>query len=268
LDQVLPTPSINNTMFISDLKEDRRSRKIPYTKNGKIQKLLLENCSEALMAFRSGHKVFKGINGPMPEVAIFKTDPKLKKRDSRNTQNYYTLLFDNLPSWQEYPKRSRSLICSTSYSWAKGYGSQTYLILPFDGAKFGVCPEKDIWFSFYYLLGKKSLDRMNFVFADLKLPTTTFNNFITSAYNNQKKLSRLFLTSSISEALGNAFKAKTKDQLITNLNNVFDPTENKFTTATINELPTHFTSEVWTDSEAYMISTESVIFQQLTNGDF
>lgn len=69
-------------------------------------------------------------------------------RKSRHTENYYTLMLDNFKSWAAYPKRAKSLICSTSKGKASVYGEELYLVIPFDTANIGLCSENDIWDSF------------------------------------------------------------------------------------------------------------------------
>lgn len=64
--------------------------------------------------------------------------------------NYYNLLFSNLPSWLKYPKRSKSIVATTSYYEANGRNSRDtpYRLFPVDGSDIGVCPDSDIWDSF------------------------------------------------------------------------------------------------------------------------
>ena len=69
------------------------------------------------------------------------------KRESANTKSYVGILMDNLPSWKDYPKRSRSLICTNDPSYAANYGS-IYRVFPVNGTKVGVCQDSDLWYSF------------------------------------------------------------------------------------------------------------------------
>lgn len=48
----------------------------------------------------------------------------------------------------KFPKRSKSIICSTAYGAASAYGHSVYKIFPFDDTKIGVSPESDIWYTF------------------------------------------------------------------------------------------------------------------------
>jgi hypothetical protein len=68
--------------------------------------------------------------------------PSSTPRQSRNTENYYTLIINNSPEWSNFPKRE--IICST---YSNRFRS-SYCVFPFDGAKIGVCPTPDIWGSF------------------------------------------------------------------------------------------------------------------------
>lgn len=77
-------------------------------------------------------------------------DTNAFNRKSANTYNYYTLWMDNHPSWKDYPKRSKSLICTTSYEVASGYGA-VKLIIPADKNTVGVCASDDLWGAFRHL---------------------------------------------------------------------------------------------------------------------
>ena len=74
-------------------------------------------------------------------------DPTQFNRKSSSTSNFYTVIIDNSPAWSKYPKRSQSLVCSTNFEYASGYG-KTYLVIPIDGVPIGVCSEDDFWGSF------------------------------------------------------------------------------------------------------------------------
>jgi hypothetical protein len=63
---------------------------------------------------------------------------------SLNTANYYTLIINNDPSWSAFPKRN--VIASTE---PRNPYPGTYVLLPYDGTKIGVCLSYDIWMSFH-----------------------------------------------------------------------------------------------------------------------
>lgn len=89
-------------------------------------------------------KIYRGMNNTN---GIIFGDGNLLNRKSSNTANYYTLLFDYLPSWKKFPKRSKSFICSTSLQYAEGYGEAQFIVIPLENQKIGVCPADDIWIS-------------------------------------------------------------------------------------------------------------------------
>ena len=104
--------------------------------------LLERNCSYFLS------KKFKIYRGMKKNILFGYIDPTKSIRKSRYSLNYYTIMFDEiLPSWEGWPKRSKSIICSTSLSYAHGYGN-IYEIYPYDNNRIGICSENDIWDSF------------------------------------------------------------------------------------------------------------------------
>jgi hypothetical protein len=57
-------------------------------------------------------------------------------RTSKDTNNFYQLMMDSSTALKDYPSRSNSLICSTSYNTADNYvrhNGKTYAVFPFDG---------------------------------------------------------------------------------------------------------------------------------------
>lgn len=79
--------------------------------------------------------------------------------------NYYNLLFSNLPSWKKYPKRNKSIVCSTDYDEARNRNNHfcPYRVFPVDGSNIGVCPDWDIWDSFTDALDGNDLADFNYV---------------------------------------------------------------------------------------------------------
>jgi len=127
-----PTPR-SQSIYKQDAIDYIRRRCGKYTKLFKNKKVPL---------------IYRGIRSSNDDFLYI--DPrKGLPRLSANTYNYVTLMMDNLPSWKKYPKRSRSIICSSNVESAKSYGmGTTYVVIPFDRVTIGVCPDKDIWLSF------------------------------------------------------------------------------------------------------------------------
>jgi hypothetical protein len=111
-------------------------------------KLIGTHCRDILNFYRKSGRdqqyIFRGVPGTFAGFRV--TDPSIGNRASAYaTFNYYTLLMNNLPSWSTYPKRE--IICSTDIDKAEQYGD-VYVVFPYDGAKIGICPDRDVFTSF------------------------------------------------------------------------------------------------------------------------
>lgn len=79
------------------------------------------------------------------DTAYAYSDPRsASPRPSRNTESFTMWLMENMDEWQKYPRRSQSLICSTTSSYARSYG-RTFVVIPYDTARVGVCATSDFF---------------------------------------------------------------------------------------------------------------------------
>jgi len=109
--------------------------------------LLNKNCKD----FMKNPKLLQRNKKQGPKFSCI--NPKTNIRTSMLTNdgsagvksNHGTLLMDNLPSWSKFPKRSQSIIGVTTFDRSSLFGREKFFVIPFDGAKFGVCPAKDLW---------------------------------------------------------------------------------------------------------------------------
>jgi hypothetical protein len=203
-------------------------------------------------------------------------DPSSRERTSRNTRNFYTILFDNLPSWTKYPKRSRSLVCSTDPSRPRGYGQPFYLF-PENGSKIGVCPSYDIWGSFDTVTNDYNLSSFNDYFwmflrdsmnaIDRSYPAEPKNFAEMVVYFDEIDKHKKYVVQFIKNEFGStpdsvdfrykAFPVKEyintpSMKLIDYLDKMFDPEKNGFMLKTPgNSIPKN--RETWTDSPCVMI---------------
>lgn len=114
-----------------------------------FRKILHEKCKDFVKAPKllqrsktSEGPIFSYINPKAYDRApLKKSDRFTDGVESR----HHTLLMDNLPSWSKFPKRSQSVIGLTSADQRIIFGTHRYLIIPFDGATFGVAPSADLW---------------------------------------------------------------------------------------------------------------------------
>ncbi len=104
---------------------------------------IVSRCSDSYKAaVEKKAVIYRGLRGSSTET--MEIDPKRGRRRSRNTLNYYTLFMDNEGTFKDYPKRSKSVVCSTDLSKAMRYG-RSYVLLPENGAKIGIVKHGDIF---------------------------------------------------------------------------------------------------------------------------
>lgn len=130
----------------------------------------------ALAQAEKGNRIYRGSPNAAPIVI---TDPTTAERISRNTSNEFTLLITYiLPSWKNYPKRTRSIICSEDYHIAAGYARNgaAYIVLPIGDPVVGIAPSNDIWDSFkisppeFNSFFAEAVERFRKFFPTAKLP--------------------------------------------------------------------------------------------------
>jgi hypothetical protein len=130
--------------FILLNEASRRSKEI--TKEQFIQ-LLVRNCYKtAKYCFENKSFLYRGVEWHRSFKFLF-VDPTKTKRVSITTKNYYNLIMSHDPQWQKYPSRENSVITSSSEEIADQFADSAgiYIVLPYDGARFGVANDRDIW---------------------------------------------------------------------------------------------------------------------------
>jgi len=131
-------------MKISEVEYEQRTRNVAVSDDEFLQnlgsvKLALERAISGMC------RIYRGEHARSEGVQY--VEPAKFKRRSANTMNYYTEIVDNSDRWSMYPKRSESLICSTDFDNARGYGT-AYVVLPQGNPVIGICPGEDWWYSF------------------------------------------------------------------------------------------------------------------------
>ena len=256
--------------------EDRRSRQFrrPLFMNA----LTRGKFKSAYNQYLEGNAIYRGLRGSAT-YPYWIVNPAKSYRVSRNTNNFYTGLLDKLPAWKDYPKRSRSIICSSNPAYCESYGN-VVVVLPVNGAKIGVCPEEDIWGSFrktvYDRLGLKSMGEFNnfFVGALEKINHTlgelarglTEDNYDLFMKRMDAEVPPYVLSNSIQklydrEWYEDAVKKTTID-LVQNqtagwedyFNKLLDPKTNGFQIQPIETFHVRYVHEVWTDATSLLIS--------------
>lgn len=218
--------------------------------------LLEKNCSDALKAYSKGSIIQRGVRNDAKYISI---DPKSgKPRKSANTSNYYTLMIDGMKSWDKYPKRSQSLICSTG-DRSFGYGYMFH-VFPYNGANIGVAPARDFWISFENIDTSDLSQFNNNIGTIMRMLHITisdksyldilnaFGKFDILIDNNEYEIQPL-INGGIKWLKG------YKGNLLQHMKRLLDPNKNGFKTYKIGDiLPKD--KEIWTDSKCVMISTK------------
>ena len=181
------------------------------------------------------------------------------------------LLLDNLPSWKDYPKRENSIIgfstieVSDSYS----YGNEYYLIIPFDGSKFGSAPADDLWSTKISNIGNISYITLSTFQIILKKITSTPSSYseliseLQNGYDNflidENSIPELYASYvNIIKNIYNLFKKNDIKNVEDGINTLLSPDKvrgginnENFNLYNYNELENKL-REVWTDSECLL----------------
>ena len=218
------------------------------------------------VAFNSRKHIYRGVNNDANYMYV---NPKLVTRRSANTANYYTELLDSFESWKDYPKRSKSLICSTSYYTANGYGrGNCYIVLPKNNTKLAVCPRDDLWWSFSKLKTIEPVVNLDMLNNALEYTIKTLFKYkkirdkniiheckrIDKSYlikYNDKKLKEIDKYNLLTSLINSNY-----DNLYDYLNYMMDPKLNKFKLISLEKFDnsSYLDREVWTDAESLMIN--------------
>jgi len=189
-----------------------------------------------------------------------------KPRTSANTSNYTTLLIDNSPLWNAYPKRSKSYICTTSETMARQYGTK-YKVYPYDTANIGIAPNDDFWFSFnrlkevannhnisnfndllghifFYLYNRQQRNDQSF--DNIKAACIAVDKYLENIDYDYSKLPNDF---TMREKIIIKSLTHDKNSMLSVIMNCLAPQLNGFKQATLSQLTTLPENvEVWTDS--------------------
>lgn len=137
----------------------------------------LEPYKRQILQFdQAGRPLYRGVRSY--EKAMFVNASNFTRK-SAYTNNSYTLMFDNLSSWKDIPKRSKSLPCSTSEEKATGYSRNggLFYVIPLENQKIAIAPSSDFWVIFENLEFLRYGNTLN-----------DFNSFIVTCVNLYNEL--------------------------------------------------------------------------------
>lgn len=117
--------------------------------------------------------------------ALSMGDSNLFTRKAANTTNWYLMWIDNSPAWENYPKRGKAYICTSSVDNAGGYGT-LHMVIPTDTAKIGIVPEADMWVAFKRSI-KPFVEDSDASIEDLQLAVGGCANLVKVRIENNHK---------------------------------------------------------------------------------
>jgi len=275
------------------LKKYLNKRRSQIISKDKTLDILHSKCKDALKAYKNGNIIYRGLANDIGNFA--QISPSKFNRVSTQTDNYYTLINDNSPAWAKYPKRSKSIICTTDYNTAYFYG-YSYVVFPYDSAKIGKCIKGDYWWSFPFVTRITNIgnvsginDNINMLFRTKEIKDHVGDIDSVRTYSDLQKLFRQFdayvkendkkLIEKMKQKVENngiEFKEPDHSPTINYLHNIplleeydefmnlekylqylLDPKRNKFELIKITD-DISGDHEVWTDSDSILIKEEII----------
>lgn len=247
------------------------------------KKTISEKCSQILAYYKQGqYRIYRGVGSiRFGNAQPHLVSPNLYTRESRNTSNYYTVLIDNLlPGWSMFPKRSKSIICSTNAEDASFFGTPS-MVFPFDNAKIAFAPNNDFWSSFSALRNiSMALSELNSVLLrplfsiygeggdDNITPQTLLNAFNLADRDYASEQTMRAALKNYPYGFNDLMKLKKDKKYLDFLSDLLDPVKNKFTLQQLPKLTlTDKTQEVWTDSNSVLIPQTVLTYPNYDPGE-
>lgn len=234
-----------NEFLIERTVNGKKPKKTSVETYDELKKILDTHCKEGLSFLKNNTGLFRGMNAGYDSFLI--TDYSQGERKSENTRNLYTVLIDNSPHFKNFPKRSKSMICSNSIFYAKQYGNyQPMAIIPFDGVKIAVCPQQDIWNT---VLGKiksithKLKGNVELIdYTDLLTKSGNIFSKTNSLEEIKQKITKYLKTQNDKSAF--TFKNTYVDKIVNDIFDDLDPKKLGFKLMTIPEFSKIFKNSV------------------------
>jgi hypothetical protein len=214
--------------YLEFINESRRSQEIPL--NGKSVLDVIKEYAPWYDVYNVKTPLYRGLQDIQADALL--VDPSKSKRDMNRFSALFTTLFDNMDSWKQYPKRSRSLICTTSSTYAEQFGV-CYRVIPLKNISIAVSPQNDFWYCF-----RKKLNSINVDFDDLTDLSGKFINklfvkfnhigLIKPTYENIKKVFTMFDEYKESDLFPDIKENLGSTKLMDYLEKILDPDANGF----------------------------------------
>jgi len=219
--------------------------------------------SVARQAFDQGRRIYRGMH--IYEQNFFyqpQLDPGTRR--SANVANWYTLIMDNVPEWQDFPRRSASVICTTDPEQSSDYGA-TFTVMPFGNPTIGICPAEDIWYSFPSLkkLQMESLEELidaietlANVYLDKPLSQDSWPDFTRGLHELSQKILQEYHSFQW-EISADKLQRLVKPQrdMLAVLRKILDPQAAGFQTAKLSEWQPQPAREIWFSAPVFFFNS-------------
>ncbi len=261
-------------------KGEARRKKL----SGRSEVIDMDEVSEVLEKYASWYDIdcetplYRGIkkHGIKREDDFLIIEPSKFKRVSVDTDNFYNLIIDNDSKWEDFPKRSKSIIGTTDMKRAENYGT-VYRIIPlFKNSEIAIAPGDDIWWSFTKSFksdnpmytscdeceGTGEIEHLNGIEHECSKCEGTGDVEVTDLSLLNFKIKKDFKLDKESYDW-KEFKSKLGEAPLSKLSRMFDPKLNDFTIKEYNNdlIITYRVGgrEVWTDAKCLLIKEDLLL---------
>ena len=219
------------------------------------ENILLEKYKDqidiAIEKYKQNVAIYRGSNNYDENVKYVDPTTRTTYRKSANTFNYYNLWMSNNPQWAEYPKRNKSLICTTNKYISENYGF-TRVVIPLIDCKIGICSKSDLWASFTKIKGLDSInnwlhDHFLNTFPHQRFNHLTYEEFMQKLKEVKPDKEKYMFAANLEKLL------KIYGDAEGVMHEILDPDINNFTVTTWKQFNITGNKEVWLSAPCLLI---------------
>lgn len=241
--------------------------------------LLNSKCKNALWMLHEDRPIYRGdieLQKSVSATGFSVFDANLTTRRSQNTKNYYTLIFDNHPKMQDFPKRSKSIIGSTERHVALTYANnsihrkrqqepehpdadlkgQSVVIIPFDDSRIGETGQEDIWHIHTTLFDQyESLPQFNIAWANAQMSDIDWSQWIKFDEDMKRGHERPKRPLGIGFERYQEYFTKYENDFLETVFQAYSPAVTGMRAGTTSTISKHKNQEVWVGDKMLCISS-------------
>lgn len=167
-----------------------------------------KNCSDALERYMAGYVLYRGDHSHCFETPTLMTPNSKPRRAAYAMYNLHNDMINSHPMFAGFPKRE--IIMTTYFERARAHRN-AHVALPVNGAKIGVLPKKDIFYSFKNI---KDLgyDALSHFYEALRDFLNLFNGLHKGGLDDISQIKQLF--SWMKNEMGDELRATVSEILI------------------------------------------------------